>query len=112
MTKAERYKRNYRLIKNKFHDTKLAKKYQSYSDDQIYSQLGIKVANKKTPELKTATKSQVSRSRRLLLKYQYARSQGLDPDEANKVTKYKDSKISSTAEYITTKNKKTNVVYT
>ena len=52
MTRAERYKRNYRLIKNTFQNTTLAKRAQTWSDATIYEKLGIKVGGKRTPEIK------------------------------------------------------------
>ena len=50
-TRAESYKRKYRAILNAYKDSKLARKYRTYSEDRIYKEIGVKIP-KKTPELK------------------------------------------------------------
>lgn len=85
LTRAERYKRNYRIIKNAYQDSTLAKKYQTWSDDQIYKELGLKVANKKTPELKKVSKDKQAYYKRKYRKYTQARLKGLSPERAIKV---------------------------
>lgn len=106
LTRAERYKRNYRIIRNKYHDSELAKKAQTWSDETIYQDLGIKVTNRKTPELKKSTKAQKSRGKRNLNKYLYARGFGLSVKQSKKLVPYKKEKIQSTDEYIRVKEKK------
>ena len=85
LTRAERYKRNYRLIQNTYQDSKLSKKAQTWSDDRIYKELGIKVANKKTPELKKVKKERKTYYARKYNKYREARLKGLSPERSIKV---------------------------
>ena len=99
MTRAERYKRNYRKIKNTYQDTKLAKQAQTWSDERLYTELGIK-AEGATPELRTIEPEQQSRYKRKLEKFKFARDIGLDVDVAKKVTKYKKEKIINTHAYL------------
>ena len=70
MTRAEIYKRNYRIVKNTYQNTILAKRAQTWSDDRLYKELGVK-ANVKTPRLKTITKKQQARFDRKLEKFIY-----------------------------------------
>lgn len=105
MTRAERYKRNYGLVRNKYFDSKLAKKYQSYSDEKLYTELGIKVGDK-TPQLKTFTDTKRTSGKRNLAKYRYARDLGMDVESAKKVLKYRKEKIDSTYEYLDSKSHK------
>ena len=58
LTRAERYKRNYGLIKNAYQNSTLAKRGQTWSDERIYKELGVKVTSKSTPDLKKITSSQ------------------------------------------------------
>lgn len=106
MNRAERYKRNYRIVKNKYHDTKLAKRVQSWSDERLYNELGVKVGGKHTPDLKPTTPSQKVRARRELGKLNYALDLGMNIEDAKKVVKYKKSKIESTHVYLSTFSKK------
>ena len=102
MTRAERYKRNYRIVKNTYQNTVLAKRAQTWSDDRLYKGLGVK-ANVKTPRLKTITKKQQARFDRKLDKFIYARDLGVEVSEARKITQYKKSKIKSTHKYLKVK---------
>lgn len=99
LTRAERYKRNYRIIKNTYQNTTLAKRAQTWGDDRLYKDLGIKVSNKKTPVLKKIKHSQQSYYNRKLDKFVYARSVGFTPKESKKFVKYKQSKIDSSKDY-------------
>jgi len=108
MTRAERYKRNYRIIKNTYQDTTLAKSAQTWSDDRLYSELGIKVENKKTPDLKQIQPERKAYYTRKLNKYLYARSVGFDVKESRKFTSYKKQKIESSYTYQDVSNKKRN----
>ena len=58
LTKAERYKRNYRLIKNMYQNTTLAKQYQSKDDDILWGHLGIQVT-KSIPKLRKVSKDKL-----------------------------------------------------
>lgn len=84
LSRAERYKRNYRLIVNTYQDSKLAKKYQSASDTTLYNDLGIKIPKKydtKIPELKKIkqpTVKQRSYYKRKLEKFQESRQNGIN----------------------------------
>ena len=106
LTRAERYKRNYGLIRNRYYDSKLAKKAQTWSDQKIYDELGINVTNRKTPTLKPATPAKQTRAKRELYNYQYARGYGLSVKESNKLKRYKKEKIDTTDLYLRTKKKR------
>jgi len=108
MTKAERYKRNYRIIKNTYQDTTLAKSGQTWSDERLYNDLGIKVSNKPTPELKKVAPSKKSYYTRKLNKYLYARGIGFDVKESKRFTGYSKAKINSSYDYQDVSNKKRN----
>lgn len=105
MTKAELYKRNYRLVKNAFQDTTLAKKAQTWSDKTLYDTLGIK-ATKSTPKLKKIDKSKKSYYNRKLNKFLYARSLDIEVKEAKKLTSTRNKKIESTSEYFDVTSKR------
>ena len=105
LTRAERYKRNYRIVKNAYQNSTLAKRAQTWSDERLYNELGVKV-EVKTPTLKTATKRQVTSAKRKLDHFIYARDLGMSVEDSRKVTKYKKSKIESTYEYLETKTKR------
>lgn len=109
LTRAERYKRNYRIIKNTYQDTTLAKSAQTWSDKRIYEDLGIKVAKKKTPEFKYIKKTQKAYYTRKLNKYLYARSIGLGVKESKRARPYKKSKIDVSYEYQDVSSKKRNI---
>lgn len=88
LTRAERYKRNYRLISNKWKNPTLAKRAQSWSDERISKELGIEVKGKRTPKLQTYTKRQARNADKKLVKFIYATSQGITSKEANKLRYY------------------------
>jgi len=46
MTRAERYKRNYALVRNAYNNATLAKRAQTWSDQRLYDELGIKTRHK------------------------------------------------------------------
>lgn len=109
LTRAERYKRNYRYIKNAYQDATLAKQAQTWSDERIYNDLGVRVAKKKTPELKRIKPTQKSYYTRKLNKYLYARSIGLDVKPAKRLVRAKREKIDSSLDYEVTRNKRFNI---
>lgn len=84
LARAERYKRNYRLIKNTYQDTKLAKRGQTWSDERLYKELGIKIT-KSTPKLKKIKKSKQAYYDRKLRKFQEARLKGLSVERSIRV---------------------------
>jgi len=108
MTRAERYKRNYGLIRNAYQNSTLAKRAQTWSDEKIYKELGVNVTSKKTPDLKKIVSSKQSYYDRKLEKFIYARSIGVQVKEAKKLTRYKKEKIDTSAEYYDAKSKKFN----
>lgn len=109
MTRAERYKRNYRIIKNVYHDTALAKRAQTWSDEHIYNDLGIRVGNRKTPELKqNVSQRQITSAKRRLANFQYGRSLGLSVKEAKRVNRYKREKIEESSKYHSARKKRFN----
>ena len=108
LTRAERYKRNYGLIRNAYQNSTLAKRAQTWSAKKIYQELGIKVDKKKTPILKKIDPKKQAYYDRKLDKYVYARSIGLKPKIAKKVVGYKKSKIDVTQEYQDVTSKKRN----
>lgn len=100
MTRAERYKRNYRLIKNTFQNTTLAKRAQTWSDATIYEKLGIKVGGKRTPEIKKLkTKRQRDYYAKKYNKFVYGVDLGLVPVKARKLARRKKSRITETSSY-------------
>lgn len=105
LTRAERYKRNYRLIQNTYHNSTLSKRAQTWGADKIYTELGIKVESKKTPELKSIKKSRQSYYDRKLDKYIYARSIGIEVKESKRLVSYKKDKIDAAGEYYDAKSK-------
>ena len=108
LTRAEKYKRNYRLIKNAYQDATLANTAQSWSDERLYNDLGVKVTSKRTPELKSIKPTQKSYYTRKLNKYLYARSLGIEVQESKKLTRAKRAKIDSSFEYLDASSKKFN----
>lgn len=98
MNKADRYKRNYRLIRNEYNDPKLARKARTWSDERLYNELGIKTTIKKEPKLKELSTND-SYYERKLDHFKYARNQGLDVKEAKRLTKYSKKKIKAQATY-------------
>lgn len=106
MTRAERYKRNYGLIRNAYQNSVLAKRGQTWSDERIYKELGIKVASKKPPQLKKIDTTKQAYYTRKLDKFIYARSLGLKVKQAKKLTRYKKQKIDTSAQYHDVKSKK------
>ena len=109
MTRAERYKRNYALIKNTYQNSTLAKRGQTWSDERIFNELGVKVTEKSTPKLKKIKTSQTAYYTRKLNKFIYARSIGIDVKESKKLTTYKKSKIDSSREYFDASSKRFNL---
>ena len=105
MNRAERYKRNYALIRNKYFDHKLAQASRTWSDERIYKELGIRVG-RTTPELTPLTAENITRGKRKYANYQYGIEVGLTPAESNKVTNYKKSKIKSTRDYLRARTKR------
>ena len=97
--KALRYKRNYRLINNAYHNTTLSKTAQSWSDSKLYSELGIKVT-KSMPKLNPRPKVKQAYYNRKLDKFLYARRLGLEVKEAKAQQGYKNTKIKLNARYI------------
>lgn len=109
LTRAERYKRNYGLIRNTYQNSTLAKRSQTWSDERIYKELGIKVSNKKTPLLKKIEPKKQSYYNRKFDKFIFARSIGIDVKESKKLTTYKKAKIRSSREYFDASSKKFNI---
>ena len=109
LTRAERYKRNYGLIRNAYQNSVLAKRAQTWSDAHIYKELGIKVTSKKTPILKKIDLKKSAYYNRKLTKFIYARSIGVEVVEAKRLTRAKKSKIKSSREYFDAKSKRFNL---
>lgn len=107
LTRAERYKRNYRIIKNAYQDTTLAKQGQTWSDERIYNDLGLNV-NKKTPKLKSITADKKPYYTRKLNKFLYGRSVGFGVKEAKKFSSYQKAKIQSSYDYQDANSKQRN----
>ena len=100
LTRAERYKRNYRIIMNTYHNSPLAKFYQTHGAESIFNDLGVRVDHKKTPNLKhIKTRSQRLYYNRKLTKFLYGRGQGLNVVDAKRLIPYRDTKISQSAKY-------------
>lgn len=101
LTRAERYKRNYALIKNKFNDTALASKYRTYSDDNLYKILGIEIkeSTPKDIELKKYSKDQEYYYKRKLDNFRYGLDLGINSITMNRLFKFKKSKIEATLDY-------------
>lgn len=108
LTRAERYKRNYRLVKNAYQDTTLAKLAQTWSDDRIYNDLGVKIT-KSTPKLRKVPKTKKAYYTRKLTKFLYGRSLGFTVVDAKKYTRYQKRKIESSYEYQDASSKKRNL---
>lgn len=105
MTRAERYKRNYRLIKNAYNNAVLAKRAQTWSDERIYNELGVKIT-KSTPKLKVIPKEKNTYYERKLKNFLYARELDIPVKEAKALTTYRKKKIASTADYLDSISKK------
>ena len=73
----------YRSIKNATGDTQLAKRAQQWSPDRIKGELGIIVRKTELKPIKN-----VSRKKRELTSYQYAKEQGFTTEEAIKLKRY------------------------
>jgi len=108
LTRAERYKRNYGLIRNSYQNSVLAKRGQTWSDERIYKELGIKVTSKKTPILKKIDSKKQAYYDRKFDKFIYARSIGIEVKTAKRLTRYKKEKIDTSAAYHDAKSKKFN----
>lgn len=107
LTRAQRYKRNYGLIKNEYQDTKLAKKAQTWSDEHILNELGIDVKGKRTPKLrKLKTSRQKAYYKRKLSNFFYGKEIGLETQEAKKLAHRKLTRIDSTKEYLSSLTRK------
>jgi len=100
-TRAERYKKVYRIVKNTYQDTALAKKSQTWSDETLYRELGIRIGKKKTPELKKINKKQRPYYSRKLAKYRQARLQSVSVKQSKKASTrgYSKKVIKNIAEY-------------
>jgi len=109
MTRAERYKRNYGLIRNAYQNSVLAKRGQTWSDEKIFKELGIIVTSKETPTLKKIDSSRQSYFNRKLDKFIYARSIGIEVADAKKLTGSKKSKIDSSREFYDARSKRFNI---
>jgi hypothetical protein len=108
LTKAERYKRNYHLINNKYHDHTLSQRARSWGEKRLREELGIIIKPDEKhiiPMLKETTGRDKTTGARHLRKYKFAISEGLTPEQANKVVRYSDKKIVETAKYEFTNSK-------
>lgn len=97
--KAKRFKRNYRLVNNAYHNPTLSKTASTWPDDRLYSELGIKVT-KTMPKLNARPKSKQAYYNRKFDKFIYARQQGLNVKEAKAQRGYKQTKIKLNARYL------------
>lgn len=107
MLKKDRYRLVYRIVKNEYQDTKLAKRSQTWSDERLRSELGINVdAVKKEPTLQkintTRQKSYYARKRERL---EYGKSQGLTAEESLSVSNLTEDNIDREAEYYEVKKR-------
>ena len=98
MNRAERYKRNYRIVRNAYNDPKLARRARTWSDERLYNELGITTTVKKEPELKELSTNN-SYYERKLENFTYARKLGLNVKDAKKYTKYSKERIKTTSTY-------------
>lgn len=107
ITRKIRYKIIYRVVKNKFQDTKLAKRAQTWSNARLLKELGVKAYQiKQEPELrKIKTKKEKKYYARKLSNFQYAINQGLTGVEANNVWAYKRTKIEKQADFYGSRRK-------
>jgi len=108
LSRAERYKRNYRILRNTYNDTELARKARTWSDDRLYKELGVNVSNKKTPDLKYIAPKRDAYYKRKLDHFKYARSIGLSVNKAKKYRKYSKTRIKSSLTYNEQLSKPTN----
>ena len=105
LTRAERYKRNYALIRNTYQDPALAKHARTWGDKKLYEELGITIT-KRTPDLKpTKTKKKAYYDRKLA-NFLYARGHGADVKTAKRLQNYRKEKIDSGIDFSKTKGKK------
>jgi hypothetical protein len=98
LSRSEKRKRNFALIKNKYADIDIARQARDWSDKRIYSELGIKVT-KKTPDLKQYDAKTTRRKQRELKNFWYAREIGHSPQRAKQLKSYSHRKIDSSFQY-------------
>ena len=98
--RAKRYKKVYRIVKNTYQDTQLAKRSQTWSDERLYRELGVKVG-KKTPELKKVKKTRIPYYRRKYKKFRQARLQSVSIKQSKKASTrgYSKKVVENIAEY-------------
>lgn len=107
LTRAERYKRNFRIIKNTYQDTNLARMARTWGEKRLFDELGIDVKNKRTPVLKQInTQRQKTYYTRKLQKFVFARAKGMKVVDAKRMTPFKESKIVQTSKFLKARNKK------
>jgi hypothetical protein len=100
MKQSEIEKKRYRAIRNAYGTKALADKARKWSDARILDELGIKIPQR-MPELRPVPDADGLRRKQLALeKYQYARSQGIEPIEAVRLKQYKKEKIVTTKKYL------------
>jgi len=104
-TRAERYKRNYRLIKNAYQDATLAKAAQSWSDQKLYDDLGVKVT-KSMPKLRQVPKTKKAYYNNKLIKFLDARDMGVSVKYAKQAYRTPKVKVLAQAEYNEVSGKK------
>lgn len=96
LTRAERYKRNYALIRNTYQNPTLAKHARTWGAAKLYNELGIKVPEYKTRqqvELKEIRPKQKAYYDRKLANFLYARGKGADVKTAKRASRYRKEKI-------------------
>ena len=108
LTKAERYKRNYALIRNTYQNPDLAKHARTWGADRLWNELGVKVPEYKAGkeiELKEIRPKQQAYYDRKLANFLYARGKNADVKTAKKVAKYKKKKIDAAIQLSKTRGK-------
>lgn len=101
LSRNEKRKRNYAMVRNEYQDAKLAQAARDMSDKKILELYGIDVTSKSAaPELRTIDKGRQSYYNSKLNKYQYAKEIGLDTETAQtlRTTTYK--RIKSSLDYV------------
>lgn len=98
--RAEREKRRYRSVLNATGDVQLARSMRGRSNSYIYQNYGVKIP-KKTPEIKTYSKSTLYKKKLDTRHYRYAVERGIKPQDAIKLKKVSFEIIEEKARYYT-----------
>ncbi|MDY0292689.1 MAG: hypothetical protein RBR02_10190 [Desulfuromonadaceae bacterium] len=108
--RALKERRIYRALINAGVEPKTARKYRGNSEKFILEMTGVRIP-KKVPKIKEYTKETLSKKRREIIKYQYAREKGLDIKTAQKLKKSSYKFIEERARYITPEKRPREVKY-